>query len=80
MLYGELGSYLRLPDYGERALRRTSGAEAHFVRSNGYSLGGRLLFRLVIYTCNLFFVFGRWKGRVQQRFNKQKRAIVCEHT
>jgi glycosyltransferase involved in cell wall biosynthesis len=73
-LYGQFDRFLDLPDYDEPPRRKTSGAEAHCLKKNAFSLRERFLFQVAVRACNACFLAGQWKGRVLSRFQRRRPA------
>jgi len=70
--YGEFEIHLPEVRYKPRNCRRKSGAVAHSIRKNGFSIRKRILFRFGVVACNACFQAGQWRGRLRGAFRRLK--------
>jgi len=73
-LYGQYDMFLEIPDYDEPPRRRTSGAEAHCVKKNAFSIRERILFQIAVHACNACFRAGQLKARLLRRSRGRREA------
>jgi glycosyltransferase involved in cell wall biosynthesis len=64
--YGEFEMHLPQPRYDPTYSRPKSGAEAHIIQKNRFSIPKRLLFDFAVHSIATCFVLGKWRARMRR--------------